>query len=164
MKSLLIIRHAKSNQSFGGSDFERPLNERGMADAPVMARRMTDRSIAIDTFVSSPARRAKQTAEYFCEVYNTLPQSIQFVSALYHAPAEVFYEVVRQFTPDMNTVALFSHNPGITGFVNGLCEKVQIDNMPTCGIFAVQADIKHWADFTTATRSFWFFEYPKLQQ
>ena len=39
--------------------------------------------------------------------------------------------------------------------------EVRVDNIPTCGIFAVKADIKHWADFKEAKKKFWFFDYPK---
>jgi phosphohistidine phosphatase len=62
MKTLLIIRHAKSSWESNLTDFERPLNERGKKDAPIMAQRLLDRKISIDTFISSPAKRAKQTA------------------------------------------------------------------------------------------------------
>ena len=55
MKTLLIIRHAKSNwDATALNDFERSLNERGKKDAPVMAQRLLDRKIDINTFVSSP--------------------------------------------------------------------------------------------------------------
>ena len=66
-KTLLIIRHAKSSWDIGTlTDFERPLNERGKRDAPEMAARLKKRNIKIDAFVSSPAKRAKKTAELFC--------------------------------------------------------------------------------------------------
>ena len=97
MKRLFIIRHAKSDQGFPGNDFERPLNERGKADAPVMAKRLLDKQITIDAFVASPAKRAKKTAELFVSTFGMLEEKIIFISALYHATPEVFYEVVRNF-------------------------------------------------------------------
>ena len=58
-KILLIIRHAKSSWEVGTlSDFDRPLNDRGKKDAPMMAKRLLDKKIKIDAFVSSPAKRA----------------------------------------------------------------------------------------------------------
>jgi phosphohistidine phosphatase len=160
LKTLLIIRHAKSDQSFFGNDFERPLNERGKSDAPSMAKKLLGRNITIDAFVASPAKRAKKTAELFCKEYNAKDEDISFVSALYHAPAEIFYEVIQQLDNPFNTVAIFAHNPGITYFVNELTE-ARIDNMPTCGIFAVQANINHWKDFAKAKKEFLFFDWPK---
>ena len=113
MKQLFIIRHAKSDQSFFGNDFERPLNERGRSDAPLMAKRLLDKKYTIDALVSSPATRAKKTAELFSETLKMPAAEIIFISALYHASAEVFYEVVSGLPDELNTVAVFSHNPGI---------------------------------------------------
>jgi len=161
LKKLLIVRHAKSDQRFFGNDFERPLNERGKTDAPVMANRLLKQKITIDAFVASPAERAKRTVEIFTDVYNVSHEEIIFASALYHAPAEVFYEVVASLPDHLDNVALFSHNPGISHFVNSLQTAVTIDNMPTCGIFAVEADILQWRDFAKCKKTFLLFEYPK---
>ena len=62
---------------------------------------------------------------------------------------------------EQETVAVFSHNPGITHFVNSLNTGIQIDNMPTCAIFAVSADITSWSGFVKAKKEFLFFDYPK---
>ena len=161
MKKLFIIRHAKSDQSFFGNDFERPLNERGKSDAPVMAKRLLDKKCIIDALVSSPAVRAKKTAELFAETLKMPGTDIIFISALYHASPEIFYEVVAGLSNELNMVAIFSHNPGISYFVNSLKTKTQIDNMPTCAIFAVSADIKEWSCFIKAKKEFLFFDYPK---
>ena len=162
MKTLLIIRHAKSSWDIATlNDFDRSLNDRGKKDAPIMAQRLLDKKIKIDSFVSSPAKRAKKTAEFFCAAYKKNKDDIILISALYHAASTVFFEVVEQLNDDDDTVAVFSHNPGITDFVNQLVADVNIDNMPTCSIFAVQIDIAKWKDFAKAKKELLFFEYPK---
>lgn len=161
MKTLLTIRHAKAETSLILNDFERSLNERGKKDAPEIARRLVSREIKIDAFVSSPAKRAKKTAEFFCNEYNFPIEHIVFISALYHASAENFFEVVSQLDDQANTVALFAHNPGITHFVNQLTKTKQIGNMPTCAVFAVEAHVKEWSSFSKAEKNFLFFESPK---
>ncbi|MEO6540475.1 MAG: histidine phosphatase family protein [Ferruginibacter sp.] len=161
MKKLFIIRHAKSDQGFFGNDFERPLNDRGRSDGPVMAKRLLDKKIKIDGLVSSPAIRAKQTAELFAAGLKMPANEIIFISALYHAPAEDFYEVIAGLPDTLQAVAIFSHNPGITYFVNSLTTNTPVDNMPTCAIFAVEADIIQWADFSKANKTLLFFDYPK---
>lgn len=161
MKNLFIIRHAKSDQSFFGNDFERPLNERGRSDAPLMAKRLLAKKYTIDALVSSPATRAKKTAELFSETLKMHAAEIIFISALYHASAEVFYEVISGLPDDLNTVAVFSHNPGISYFVNSLNTSTKIDNMPTCAMFGVSADIIAWSDFNKAKKELLFFDYPK---
>ena len=161
LKTLLVIRHAKSDQSFFGNDFERPLNERGKKDAPEMAKRIMDKAVSIDAFVSSPAKRAKKTAELFCETFQQKTEDIVFISALYHAPAREFYEVIKSLDDKFDTVAIFAHNPGISYFVNDLINDVRVDNMPTCAVFTVQMNITQWKDFAKAKKEFLFFDYPK---
>ncbi|MEO7768474.1 MAG: histidine phosphatase family protein [Ferruginibacter sp.] len=162
-KLLLVVRHAKSSwETSSLNDFERPLNDRGKKDAPMMAKRLIDKKIMVDAFVSSPAKRAKKTAELFCEAYDKPGETIEYVSMLYQAPEEVFLAVVEQLNNSLNTVALFSHNPGVTDFVNSLTDEMKIDNMPTCGIFALQVQLKKWVDFKKAKKEFIFLDYPKL--
>ncbi len=162
MKTIYIVRHAKS--SWGNltqPDFDRPLNDRGFKDAPEMAKRLKKKEAKIDLFVSSPANRAKTTCEFFCETFGKSKKDILFIDELYHAPAATFYAVISELEDEFKSVAIFSHNPGITEFVNSLARGVQIDNMPTCGIFAVEAPIKSWAEFEKAERKFLFVDYPK---
>ena len=142
------------------SDSERPLNERGKKDAPEMAKRLRKRGLKIDAFVSSPAERALRTARYFAKEFDEKKDDILVEKALYAAMPAQFEQVVATLKDKFDTVALFSHNPGMTDYVNTLCT-VRTDNMPTCGIFAVQADCKHWKNFRDAKKEFWFFDYPK---
>ena len=162
MKTLLLVRHAKSSWDLATlNDFDRSLNERGKKDAPVIAQRILDRKIDINIFVSSPAKRAKKTAELFCSIYKKDKEQIIFVPALYHASINTFFEVVTRLNDDYNCVAIFSHNPVITEFVNQLVENVTIENMPTCGVFAVKTSITKWKEFSTSKKELLFFDYPK---
>jgi phosphohistidine phosphatase len=161
MKHILIIRHAKSSWADPSQDdFDRPLNERGKQDGPQMAQRLLARSITIDAFISSPAKRARKTAALFAAEFNYEKENIILVPELYHASPANFYEVIAKASPQANTIAVFSHNPGITEFVNMLTE-VRIDDMPTCAIFGAQVDTQNWAHFKEAPKTFWFFDYPK---
>ena len=160
MKSLLLVRHAKSSWNFGVEDFDRPLNERGERDAPAMAKRLLKKDIEIDTFISSPAKRAITTATFFAGIYNKPAKSIVVVPSLYEPEQDAFFSSIESLDDSAKTVALFSHNPGITEFANKLTA-TKIDDMPTCAIFALKADIKKWSEFLTANKKFWFFDYPK---
>ena len=164
MKHLLLIRHAKSDwNSPSLGDFDRPLNDRGKKDAPVMAHRLLDKKIKIDAFISSPAKRAKKTASIFAKQYDRDKDEIIFKEELYAASTDAFREVIRNVSDKYDSIAIFSHNPGITDFANSLTES-HIDNIPTCGIFAVKVDTKHWSDFNDAEKEFWFVDYPKAGQ
>ncbi|HXL55485.1 MAG TPA: histidine phosphatase family protein [Chitinophagaceae bacterium] len=164
MKQLLLIRHAKSSWNDPSqNDVDRPLNKRGKKDAPKMAERLFDKKIKIDAFLSSPAERALDTCIYFAKAYDVKKKEIIQIPELYNAQVENFYKVVSEVDNSFDAIALFSHNPGITEFVNELTD-VHIDDMPTCSIFAVKADIKKWEEFTEGEKLFWFFDYPKLTE
>lgn len=160
MKTLIIIRHAKAESTFTLNDFERSLNERGKADAPVMAKRL-QKKIKIGAFVSSPAKRTKKTAAFFADAYGIDEKDIIYVSALYHAPPSVFFEVVSTLDDRFSNVAIVAHNPGITNFANALIPEAKLDNMPTCSVFAVKADVEQWSAFGKAKKEFLLFDYPK---
>lgn len=161
MKKLILVRHAKSDWGNPGlDDFDRPLNERGKRDAPAMAARLRDRKTGIDVLLSSPAKRAAKTAKIFAETLGIKNSDIVFNDELYLAGPITFYNVLAELDDEIETVALFSHNNGLTDFANRLTD-ARIDNIPTCGIFAVQADCNQWSDFKAAPKTFLFFDYPK---
>lgn len=162
MKSLLLIRHAKSSwNDIGQKDFERPLNERGKKDAPAMAKRLRkEKDITIDAIVSSPAKRAFTTANYFADEFQVKKKHIIQIPKLYEPTIEAFYNAILHVDDDYKSIALFSHNPGITAFVNQLTD-VHIDDMPTCSVFALRMLSDEWKNFKTTEKEFWFFDYPK---
>ena len=161
VKTLILIRHAKSdwgNPSLEDSD--RPLSERGKNDAPAMAQRLLEKKIKIDLFISSPAKRAARTAKYFAEAFKQKKEDIVFKEKLYLAEPAAFFSIIAAANDKFDSIALFSHNFGITNFANMLTE-VRIDNIPTCGVFALKAACTKWADFKEAKKEFLFFDYPK---
>lgn len=164
MKSLLLIRHAKSSWAdFSIKDFDRPLNDRGKKDAPAMAKRLLDKDITIDAFIASPAKRARKTAELFAKEYKAEKSSIIFFDELYLATASIFSDVISKTDDRYKTIAVFSHNEGITDFANSLTD-TRIDDIPTCGIFAIEIKTKHWKDFPEAEKKFLFFDSPKKEK
>lgn len=161
MKSLLLVRHAKSSwDDFSIADFDRPLNDRGKRDAPMMAKRLLDKNIQIDAFIASPAKRAKKTAQLFAKEYKREKEEIIFIDKLYLANPGTFFDVIGSTDDHFDTIAVFSHNEGITEFANELTN-TRIDDIPTCGIFAVKVKAKSWKDFQEAEKEFWFFDSPK---
>lgn len=160
MPSVFLIRHAKSDWNTGRDDFDRPLNERGRSDAPRMAARLMERQPSIDAVLTSPAVRAWSTAEYFTKAFNVERDRIILFPELYHPEPMSFYQVLEGLDDRLASVAVFSHNPGITEFVNQL-KLIRLDDMPTCGIFGFQFS-GHWKEIRTAEKQFLFFDYPKL--
>lgn len=161
VKTLILVRHAKSDWGNPGlADFDRPLNDRGKRDAPVMAQRLQQRNVTIDAFIASPAKRAAKTARIFAETFGRKKEDILFKEELYLAEPSVFFTIIQQTDDEFNSIAVFSHNNGITDFANMLTD-ARIDNIPTCGVFAIKTYCNNWADFSTAKKEYWFFDYPK---
>jgi len=161
MKTVLLVRHAKSSwEKFSVTDAERPLNERGKRNAPEMAERLIQKNVRIDSFLSSPAKRALGTARLFIEVYGRGPSEIIVAPELYLASMAAFTQTIINAPENSSSIALFSHNTGITEFANSLSEN-KIVHIPTCGVFAVNCPIDYWRDFQTGINEFYFFDYPK---
>jgi phosphohistidine phosphatase len=161
MKTIILIRHAKSDWDIiGQADEERTLNERGKKDAPEMAKRLKEKGVKIDLFISSPAKRARKTAKYFAEEFGVKKEDIKLVDELYLASPSAFLKTILHLDDKHKTAALFAHNPGITEFASSLTN-VHIDNMPTCAVFAVSANVEKWLEFQNTEKQFVFFDYPK---
>lgn len=161
MKTILLVRHAKSAWNEPSlPDFERKLTQQGKSDAKIMANRLLIKSIEIDLFLSSPAKRAKKTAKIFMEEYKTDEKKLTLLPSLYEASVKDFYDAIENIDDEKETVALFSHNPGITHFANSL-DCTPVYDMPTCSVYAIKVNTQHWKSFREAEKEFLFFDYPK---
>lgn len=156
-----MVRHAKSGWDDASlSDFERTLTGRGKSDAIMMARRLIEKSIGIEAFVSSSAKRAQQTAKIFMNEYAVSEKSLLLVPSLYEGSVKDFYVTINSLNDKYDVVALFAHNPGVTDFVNST-ECSPVYNMPTCAVFGTAIETSHWKEFANAKKEFLFFDYPK---
>jgi phosphohistidine phosphatase len=161
VKSILIIRHAKSSwATIGQRDFDRPLNERGLRDAPEMASRLIKKNITIDLFVSSAAYRALTTTKLMMEQMKMGDDRLLIKEELYHAPPSVILSVINNTPNQYDTIAVVCHNPGITVFAN-MIKGLSIDNVPTCGVLVLKADVQKWEEVSEKNLVFDFFDYPK---
>lgn len=160
MKKIVFIRHAKSSWSDSTlADFERPLNERGKIDAPLMASKIKSLGIIPDYILSSPAKRARKTARIFSKVMN-MDDQIEYDERIYDADENTLFTVIQSIPNDKNLVFIFGHNPGFTWLVNDLCN-VRIDNIPTCGFAVVNCPIENWNEICMEKNTLENFDYPK---
>jgi len=160
MKKLVLIRHAKSSWDDPFlDDHARPLAERGYRDAPKMAQRLKKKEIFPDAILSSDANRAKSTALIMAENLGFPKDDIHFSAKLYHASPETILEEIKRTHDSVKTLFIFGHNPGF----NELIWKMdgEIDNLPTCGQYAVKFDVDQWKDINPKKAKEWFFDYPK---
>lgn len=161
MKVLYLIRHAKSSWDDPLlEDIKRPLNKRGLRDAPFMATLLKGKGVLPDKIISSPAVRAHTTARYFAEAFEIPVDDIEVNPKIYEAYSEDVLEVVQFLPSDWNTVLLFGHNPTFTSLAN-LFSEDYISNVPTCGICKLQGEIESWEDFDTRNINLVEMYYPK---
>jgi phosphohistidine phosphatase len=163
MKSLTIVRHAKSSWKHHGlSDRERPLNKRGERDAPVMARRVAKTGIRPSQIISSPAVRAWTTAKVFARELGYPGEFLQREDGLYLASLDNLLDVVATQDPGFNHLMLFGHNPGLTDFVNYLVPGLT-SNLPTSGVVSVNLECEDWMLYDRPPTELMLHDYPKKQ-
>ncbi len=111
MKRILIMRHGKSDWGTGSlRDFERPLNERGKKDAPKIGIELKKRNLKPDLIISSPAERAKMTAEKVAE-YSTYEKEIKWEKDFYFGYTSEIIKTLKSLDETENTVMIVGHNP-----------------------------------------------------
>jgi phosphohistidine phosphatase len=142
------------------SGFDRPLNNRGKRDAPFMGEVLKDKKIKIGLMISSPAKRTKKTAIEIAAKIGYLEKNILYNEELYEASSNTLIKTIKKIDEKYDSVMMFGHNPGLT-LLNNHISNNYIDNIPTCGIVALELD-KKWNEIDKNTCKFLFFEYPKL--
>lgn len=144
MKTLLILRHAKSSWKFPDlSDHDRPLNRRGKRDAPEMGRVLKDKQLVPDLIVSSTATRAKDTAVAVANRSGYKGKKIKNES-LYAAEPAAYLKVIRELDDDYERVLIVGHNPGVEELIETLTGEIHI--IPTCTLAQIEFDVDNWSD------------------
>jgi phosphohistidine phosphatase len=161
MKTLTLVRHAKSSwRDTNLGDRDRPLNKRGVRDAPIMGRRAVEAGIRPSLIISSPAVRAWTTAKIFAAELGYPTEFLQREDGIYLASLERLLEVVASQDAGFNNLMLFGHNPGLTDFANYLSPGLT-NNLPTAGIVSVELDRDDWMLFEKPTTELLVYDYPK---
>jgi phosphohistidine phosphatase len=156
MKNLIIVRHAQSNALFFGQDFDRPLTPKGQHDAQTIATQLITKINYQPYFLSSPALRAASTAQAFATAFGVAHSAINYVNNLYHANQNTFYNEVSALPNQVENAILFSHNLGITHFVNSLQAGYATNNMEPCSTVVISIQTTTWLDFIGAKKKFLF--------
>jgi len=149
MKTLLILRHAKSSWKDDGlADQDRPLNSRGERDARRIGKLLLEQGLIPDLIISSIAERARKTAKMVSKGCGNA-RKIQSTSDFYLAPAGVYIEVLSGLPIDYSQVMVVGHNPGMEELVGRLTRKPE--TMPTAALAHVSLPIELWHMLDGAT-------------
>jgi phosphohistidine phosphatase len=143
MKTLLLVRHAKSSRDDPMlADRDRPLNDRGLRDAPKMGERLAKREVKPDLMLSSPAVRALTTAQLLAKKLDYKPKDIAVDDRIYATSSKVLLEIIHGLDDRLKCVMLVGHNPEMTELAHRLSN--EITDMSTCAVAEFSFDIKSW--------------------
>ena len=150
MKTLLLLRHAKSSWDHPNlSDHDRPLNSRGLRDAPRMGRLVKEQGLTPDLIIASSAARAQATARQIAEHCDYLGE-IDCTGSLYHAATDEYLAYLRCVPDEYAAVMVVGHNPGLEDLLESITGSYQ--KMPTATLAYVSFDISSWRELAPTTR------------
>ncbi len=159
-KTLYLVRHAKSSWKDPSlTDQQRPLNTRGLKNAPEMAHRLRDASRNVDKIISSSAERARSTALYMAQGLNYDIDNIKHNDHLYFGGIQSMLDVINHSEQSVGSLMLVGHNPDLTSLFNYLCGN-QTYNMPTCAIAIIHFDCD-WSSVDRGTGTVIDYDFPK---
>lgn len=147
MKNLILIRHAKSSWEAPLKDIDRPLEQRGIKDAHLVAINCIKYIPSTFVIWSSIAKRASETALIFAQNLLYPIESIIFKEELYTFDEKQLEKVIKSCNNNFENVILFGHNDAITNFVNKFGD-IFIDNVPTAGFVFLEFQTHDWNEIS----------------
>lgn len=159
MKKLYIIRHAKSSwKDETLNDFERPLSKRGKSNAPMMGARLKKKGVMPDIIISSPAKRAKSTAEMIAKEVG-YEKKVLFDENIYESSVATLRKILTCINDENSTAFLVGHNPELNMLVDYYVKFYE--NIPTCGVVEIEFWCDKWAEIEPKNAKLISFDYPK---
>jgi len=163
VKTLILVRHAKSSwNSDASTDFERPLNNRGMRDAPEMAARLSARGPIPEAIVTSSATRALVTTRLLMTGLGLKSQLLETSDSIYEAPVQALLDTIGNLKEPGRTAMIVGHNPGMSSTGSYLCTEAALQ-MPTCAMVCLDLDIENWEEVYRDCAKLRWYDYPKNQ-
>jgi len=162
MKQLTLLRHAKSVQDpTYAVDRERPLAERGRGDAEVMGRFLAQAEIVPDLITSSPAARARQTAELLARTAG-YGGGIRWDEAVYTDGPDALLAVVRGLPDQVEHALLVGHNPGFEELAALLIGTECGVTLPTAAAAHFEIDVDRWSEVCAGAGRLQWLVTPRL--
>lgn len=148
MKTLYMVRHAKSSWKHDVIDHQRPLKSRGKNDGKLVSEHLKDKIVKPERIVSSDAVRALSTAKYFKDALEITDENFMVDHSLYDFSGHHVIDIIKNLDDSLKVVMIVGHNHAFTSIANML-GSVYIDNVPTCGFVHLEFDETRWKDITT---------------
>ncbi|MEM5566034.1 histidine phosphatase family protein [Psychroserpens sp. AS72] len=156
MKTLVLVRHAKSSWEHNVGDKKRPLKKRGKNDATLVSIAFKNRELVLDKVYSSPANRALSTCKIFINNLNFDNSKLAIVDELYDFGGEQVINFLKTIDVNYQNIMIFGHNHAFTSICN-IFGNSFIDNLPTSGLVVIDFDIKTWEEINKGNTRFTIF-------
>ncbi len=162
MKTLLIVRHAKSSwENPSLSDHDRPLLPVGIKKTKRIVKFLKEKQVKPDLLLSSSALRAFETAKIIATGIGYPENEIKQESNLYHASSDEIYSELFGLQDDINSVMIFGHNPTLTYFVNDFVSPT-IENLPTSSVVSINFNCDKWGQINNSSFHVNFVIFPRM--
>jgi len=160
MKHILLLRHAKSSWDDPAlSDHDRPLAPRGLRAATAMAEYLHTGDLKVDLVLCSSARRARETLERLGDALGDAEISLE--DELYGANDDELLDRLRRVPPEVESVALIGHNPGLHDLAVALTRAGRkLERYPTGALAALEFE-GTWSDLDSGRTRLVSFVKPK---
>jgi len=145
MKTLIIVRHAKSSWKYDVSDINRPLKSVGITDATLVSYKFKMSDYIPEAIFSSPAKRAFETCKIFIANMEYSYKNVQISDQLYDFGGNKVVNFIKSLDKNYKSVMIFGHNHALTAIVNTYGDK-DVDNLPTSGLVIIKFEIDSWKD------------------
>jgi phosphohistidine phosphatase len=160
MKRLIITRHAQAEFKDGVLDFDRDLDDTGVAEAAKMAFNLKKKGVGIDKILYSSSQRTTSTMKIINESYQISNENLEAQQKLYLAIPRILIEWIKETDDSVKNLMLIAHNPGISDLMKVLTNG-SVGGIPTCGMVSIMFDINSWSEVSNNGK-LGFFIYPKM--
>jgi phosphohistidine phosphatase len=161
MKTLYIVRHAKSSWDYPGlEDYQRPLLEKGKKRTKYIVDYLQEKNAHVDLIMSSHATRALETAKIIAKALKYPENKIMISKNIYHSDPDGLFNLFFDLSDDIDSIMIVGHNPTFTYFANFFLER-KLDNLPTSGVVCIDFKTDNWENIASSGRITKFVVSPK---
>jgi phosphohistidine phosphatase len=160
MKTLYIVRHAKSSWDFPElPDVDRPIIETGIYNTKKIVTELNNRNVSVDMMICSHAKRAGETAKIIATGINYPVEKIEVSKQIYQVDRDDIFNLIFGLNDNLDSLMIIGHNPTLTQFANLFLDE-KIDLLPTSGVISLSFETGNWLGIIKAPHRTNFILFP----
>lgn len=150
MKTLFILRHAKSEKANGDKeDFDRIISEKGKKDAVIMGKFIKKTLSKPSMILASSAKRVKMTTKIIVEEIH-FNNDVTFKEEIYDQDEKKIVKILQNLPDKLDTILLIGHNPSFENLISFFISQTTVNiKLSTTGLAVIDIDITNWKKLKT---------------